>query len=166
MKIVWDLDGVIRDLNGYLIHLHGGKYPTEWKWTYGNGKSIYDTINDDLSILTKCPATAYISVLKKHFTHPEFWTSQATKWKEPTTEWLSIHFGEHFDVRFLKCAEKEDRLKQCEDTLLIEDSPNFVDYERIVLIDRPYNQEVKNVVRIFGTKHLDNVLELTKGAVN
>ena len=162
MKIVWDLDGVLRDLNGYLVHLYGGRYPTEWKFTYGNGKSIYECINNNLSILTKAPPTAYLNVLLNHYRYPEIWTSQAKKWQARTTRWIVNHLGSKCDIHFLKCEEKEARLREEEDTLLIEDSPNFKSYDRILLLDRPYNQEVKGAVRIYGTKHLNNIIELTK----
>ena len=161
MKIVWDLDGVLRDLNGHLVKLYGGEYPTTWDHSY-NGRSIYDCIDDDLNILINAPTTAYFNVMKQHFPSPEIWTNQNENWKYPTMEWIKKHIGRDFEVHFLNCEEKEKRLAEKEDTLLVEDSPNFKSYNRILLIDRPYNQEVRGAVRIFGTKHLNNVVELSK----
>jgi len=161
MNIVWDLDGVIRDLNGYIMHLHGGAYPKTWNHICGNGKNIFDTINENLDILIDAPPTAYCSVLKKHFTKPEFWTSQPEKWQENTVKWLDFYVGEH-TVKFLKSAQKEALLSTLENTILIEDNPNFLDYENIILIDRPYNQVVKNAIRIFGTRHLNNLISVIK----
>ena len=63
---------------------------------------------------------------------------------------------------FLKCEEKEEKLRLMEDAILIEDNPNFKSYDRIVLIDRPYNQSVKGAMRVFGTRHLNNLVEITK----
>ena len=162
MRIVWDLDGVIRDLNGYIIHLYGGKYPKVWDYICGNNKNIYQTINENIDILREAPPTAYYKVLKKHYTYPEFWTSQPKHWQPHTSYWLTKHIGAH-KVRFLKCAEKEVELRKDNDIVLIEDSPNFKSYDNIMLIDRPYNQEVKGAIRIFGTKHLNNLLNVIKG---
>ena len=162
MKIVWDLDGVLRDLNGHLMHLYGGEYPTKWDFTY-NGKSIYECIDENLDILHQAPPTAYFNVMKQHFRIPEIWTSQKEHWRDNTLRWLGKHIGELFEVRFLDCGEKEARLRKLGDTVLIEDSPNFKSYENILLIDRPYNQEVKGAIRIFGTKHLNNMVEVTLG---
>ena len=162
MRIVWDLDGVIRDLNGYIVHLYGGKYPTVWDCTCGNGKNIYTTINENIDILRDSPPTAYCKILKRHYTYPEFWTSQPKLWQEHTKWWLDKYIGA-YKVRFLKCEEKEAELRKDNDTILIEDSPNFKSYDRIILIDRPYNQQVKGAIRVFGTKHLNNLLNVMKG---
>ena len=163
MKIVWDLDGVIRDLNGYIVTKYGGKYPTTWSYLCGNGKNIYETINDDLDILIDSPPTAYCKVVTDHYWKPEIWTSQPEAWRDNTMKWVIKHLGEHCIVRFLKCEEKEARLRMEEDTILVEDSPNFKDYDRILLIDRPYNQNVHDVARIYGTKHLNNMIGLVQG---
>lgn len=165
MKIVWDLDGVLRDLNGYLMHLHGGDYPTEWNFKYGNGKDIFECINENLDILVNAPPTAYCAVMKGHFDCPEIWTSQPDNWQAPTTQWIHTHIGSNCVVKFLKSAEKENLLRVHEDIILVEDTPNFSSYERVLLIDRPYNQKVfsnKTAVRIYGTRHLNNMLELVK----
>lgn len=162
MRMVFDLDGVIRDLNGYLMHLHGGDYPTEWNFTYGNGKSIFECVADDLDILVNAPPTAYCAVMKGHYSCPEIWTSQPDAWRANTTRWINDHIGTDCTIHFLSGEEKEERLRADEELLLVEDSPNFKSYDRIVLIDRPYNQKVKNAVRIYGTKHLNNMIELIK----
>jgi phosphoglycolate phosphatase-like HAD superfamily hydrolase len=160
MKVVFDLDGVLRDLNGYLMKLRGGEYPTKWDFSY-NGKSIYECINEDLSILYKAPPTGYLSIALSHHPSPEIWTSQPKEWRDHTMSWIREHIGKEYEVHFLKCEEKEDRLYRDEDHILIEDSPNFRCYDRILLIDRPYNQDVK-AVRVFGPRHLDNLLENIK----
>ena len=162
MRIVWDLDGVLRDLSGYVATLRGCEYPKTWNADY-NGKSIFECIDENLNILTDAPPTAYLKIMKKYFSNPEIWTNQKDSWKHPTMEWIRKHVGKEFDVRFLSSEEKEMRLANKEDVLLIEDTPNFKHYDRVLLIDRPYNQEVKSAIRIFGTKHLDNMIELSKG---
>lgn len=162
MKVVWDLDGVLRDLSGYIVQLYGGPYPNKWDFVFGNGSNIYTTINENLDILIDAPPTAYCNVMKGHFKSPEIWTSQPKAWQQRTMDWIRLHIGKEYTVHFLKTEEKERKLAELEDTVLIEDSPNFKDYERIVLIDRPYNQDVKAVMRIYGTKHLNNMVEIIK----
>ena len=160
MKIVWDLDGVVRDLNGYLTRLYGGAYPTTWNWKY-NEKTICQCINANLDILKDAPPTAYYRVMQKHFKEPEIWTSQPPKWQANTIWWLDKHIGT-YNLHFLTCEEKEERLYKEINTLLVEDNPNFKSYDRIIRIDRPYNQEIKSAMRIFGTRHLNNMIELIK----
>lgn len=163
MNVVWDLDGVLRDLNGHLMHLYGGEYPTEWNFKYGNGKTIYECIDENLAILVEAPPTAYLRTCLQHYNSPEIWTSQPEPWQPLTKHWIKQHIGEGCTIRFLRCEEKEEELRKDESILLVEDTPNFKSYDRVLLIDRPYNQTVKGAVRIFGTKHLNNMLEITKG---
>ena len=161
MKIVWDLDGVLRDLNGYIMKLYGGGYPDSWDFVGGSGMGVTDTINANLAILSDAPPTAYLSVLKKHNSYPEIWTAQPPHWQELTKAWVMAHIGT-CTLRFIKPKEKEILLYKEEDTILIEDSPNFKDYDRVLLIDRPYNQRVK-ALRIYGTKNLNNMINTLKG---
>ena len=164
MKVVWDLDGVLRDLSGYIVKKYGGAYPQKWDYICGTGKNIYETINADLDILRDSPPTAYCKVVKGHYPTPEIWTSQPKLWRKNTIAWISKYLGCDTEIRFLKGEEKEALLYSEKDTVLVEDSPNFENYDRILLIDRPYNQNVKKVVRIYGTKHLNNMLEVIKEA--
>ena len=161
MKVVWDLDGVLRDLCGYICSRRGCPYPDKWDYLY-NGKSLNDIVNEDITILENSPATAYKSVAKSHYPHPEIWTNQPERWRVPTMQWINKHLGSGAVVHFLTTEEKEERLKREDRIVLIEDSPLFTDYENIVLIDRPYNQHIKGVMRIFGTRHLENMLEIIK----
>jgi len=161
MKVVWDLDGVLRDINGHIMKLYGGGYPDKWEFLNGSGKNVVDTINANMDILIESPPTAYLHVLKKHYPYPEIWTAQPPEWRENTLKWIQVHIG-HCEIRFLRPSEKQKELKKIGDTIIIEDSPNFKSYENVLLIDRPYNQEVEHVARIYGTKHLNNVLELMK----
>lgn len=159
MKIVFDLDGVLRDLTGHISRLYKEPYPTVWDVTY-QGKSIYTCINEDVNILLDSPPTAYLRVALKYCSPLEIWTSQSSLWQPYTTSWIHNHIGEATTIRFLKTEEKEAELRKNKDTILVEDCPNFKSYDGILLIDRPYNQGVKKVARVFGTKHLKNMLEL------
>jgi len=162
MKIVWDLDGVLRDLSGHIMRLHGGHYPDSWDYIFENGMGVIDNVNADLDILVNAPPTAYLSVLKKQVERTEIWTCQPEHWRRNTMMWISKHIGMECDIRYLTCEQKEEELKADGDIILIEDSPKFKVYDRILLIDRPYNQRV-NAMRIYGTKNLTNMIEVVKG---
>lgn len=159
MRIVWDLDGVLRDLSTGVINKFGGDYPDKWNHVFASGKKMCDTINNNMEILVQAPPTAYCSVAKKFCDPIEIWTSQAPAWREHTTKWVEEHLG-ICDIHFLTREEKAKRLDEFPDAVLIEDSPCFKSYKSIILIDRPYNQNVKKAFRIFGTKHLINVFEM------
>lgn len=161
MKVAWDLDGVLRDLSGHIARINKCNYPTEWDYKY-NGKSIYECIDENPDVLLEAPTTAYLFVLRKSFDNPEIWTCQPEKWRSKTLMWIHRHIGLRFRIHFLSGTEKEEKLKKEADYILIEDSPKFTNYDRILLIDRPYNKGVRGAVRVFGTKHLSNLLEVAE----
>lgn len=166
MKLVWDLDGVIRDLSGHIARVSKCSYPKKWQELY-NGKSIYEIIDADLNLLITAPPTAYAKIIKKHYKDMEIWTSQPENWRDSTTKWIYNFFqGSEIEIRFLKCEEKQTRLKENPHIVLVEDTPNFKAYDRVILIDRPYNQEVKSCFRIYGPKHLNNLIEMMKESEN
>lgn len=161
MKIIWDLDGVLRDLSGYTAQVEGCPYPDKWDYLY-KGKTIYECIDANLNILTQAKPTAYLKVLKTWDSSPEIWTNQPDDWKPRTLSWIKGNIGTSATVKFLTREQKEEHLKADENKILIEDCPKFVSFERIMLIDRPYNQEPKKVLRIFGPKHLANMIEILR----
>ena len=156
MKLIYDLDGVLRDLSGHLAKKYNENYPTTWNCTFG-GMKYLDAVEKDMKVLLDAPPTGYLEVAKKYGID-EIWTDQPELWKVYTHQWIIQHIGV-VPTFYLTTAQKEQRLIDEEDSILIEDSPNFVEYNAILLIDRPYNQEVR-ATRIFGSKHLDNTLDL------
>jgi hypothetical protein len=157
-KIVFDLDGVIRDLNLYLANKYQIPYPQEWFWTH-EGKDIYQWAEEDkLEILLNSPTTEYINIIKEYFGNAiEIWTCQPTAWRPFTLKWLQNNFPEtKVKVDFLNGKEKRLRLDSEPNTFLVEDSPQFEDYKRIILIDRPYNKNNLNVpMRINNEKEIE-----------
>lgn len=160
MKIVFDLDGVLRDLSGHVAKNNACSYPKKWDEKY-NGKDIFECVNENPNLLLSAPPTGYLKIAMKHFDSLEIWTHQLDHWKENTLKWIHRNVGEKTTTYFLEGTVKQERAKS-QNLVLIEDSPNFTSYEDILLIDRPYNQEVKGVMRVFGPRHLDNLIELIK----
>jgi hypothetical protein len=161
MKIVFDLDGVMRLLQEYLYKKYKVPYPKDWWWTYKD-KDIYDwAIYNNYKICKKSPASKYFNIIKKYYPEPEIWTHQPKDWQKYTLIWLDNHF-DNYIIRFLNTEQKRKRLNKYKDTILIEDSPNFSNYERIILIDFPYNRNIKNVVRIRKISELEKILKKNK----
>ena len=158
-KTVFDLDGVMRNLMSYLhkkykIPLH----PDTYWWTYKN-KDIYDWAKyDNYGICRNSPVTKYYKTIKKYFPEPEIWTHQPKDWQKPTSIWLDRHFDSYI-VRFLNGEQKRKRLDKYKDILLVEDSPNFTHYNRIILIDDLLNKHIKNVPRVKNVKELKQIFE-------
>ena len=71
MKIVFDLDGVLRDLCGYLHSEYQVPYPKEWDWSYRDG-DMFDWIQkDNYRTLRNAPPLPYLDVVKEHYDKPE-----------------------------------------------------------------------------------------------
>ena len=152
MKIVFDLDGVLRDLNTYLYNKYSIPYPQNWLWKHDN-KDIFEWVGQDYQILLHAPETEYCSIVRTYIDNIEIWTCQPPNWRDKTQHWINKHLGT-CKVRFLSTKEKEERLDFLVDHILVEDSPNFESYSKIALIDRPYNQHIKANHRICKPEEL------------
>lgn len=163
IKFVFDLDGVLRNLAGYVARKYNAPYPTSWEHLYA-GKGIIDRIKEEISCLVDAPPTTYIQLVWNKIYNPEIWTNQPKEWRKLTQFWISTYMGNGCKVRFLTPDEKEERLKKLKNTYLVEDYPYFKNYDRIILIDQPYNQHIKgtNIVRAYNPYHLGQILDNLK----
>jgi len=153
MKIVFDLDGVLRDLCFYLNQKFDVPYPRDWFWKH-KGKDIFDWIKEDrYSCLLYAPITEYFLPISKTTEHFEIWTCQPEDWRKYTKLWIIANIGD-CTKHYLDTKQKRERLDREPNTYLVEDSPNFSNYDRIILIDRPYNRHVKASIRIKTPKEL------------
>ena len=160
MKIVFDLDGVIRSLNDYFKINYSINYPQVWYWKH-KGKGFWDWCDIDKHMAPlNAPPTKYLPVIKKYCT--EIWTDQPVYWRLKTRKWVRKHIG-RCRIRYMNTAEKRARLDKEPDTLLIEDCPNFTRYNRIILIDWRYNRHIKEPVRVKTPKQLEHWLRLATG---
>lgn len=161
MRIVFDLDGVFRDLCGYLHHKFSVPIPIYWFWEH-EGKDIYKWIEEDnYRALIYSPVTKYLMPVLKTGYPIELWSCQPDKWKPYTDLWIWNNIPS-YTLLYLNTKEKEKKLYREKDTYLVEDCPNFKDYSKILLIDTPYNQNVNALHRVKTPKDLTDVIERAK----
>jgi len=152
MRMVFDLDGVFRDLCGYICERYNVPTPQAWSWTH-EGETVYGFAErNDFAALTESPETPYLSVAKEFYQEIEIWTCQSKPWRPYTEQWLDAHVGKYL-VRYLSSDEKKARLDKEKDILLVEDYPGFKNYERILLVDYPYNKMI-TTERIYNKEQL------------
>ena len=157
-QIKYDLDGVLRDLIGHFCNYFKIPPTTTWNIKHNN-KSIFQLIEENkYDILIDSPVTKYFETIKNNTENIEIWTHQLTKWISYTEIWIKKYIGK-CKVRYLETSEKEDRLYNLKNTYLVEDCPNFKNYERILLIDMPYNQHIKAQNRIRTPLELEGWLK-------
>lgn len=157
-KVVFDVDGVVRNL-GYVTEYFKIPKLKDWCWKY-KSKDIYGWVKMNYNLLVECPSTKYLDVIKeyKNGSKLEFWSYQPKDWRPYTLKWLKSRFGNDFKIRYLKPLEKYARLQKCKDTILVEDYPEFPNYDRIVLIDRYYNKHSPAKIRIKTKEELKDFL--------
>ena len=156
MKLAFDLDGVLRDINAYLNDKYNIPYPKIWFWKHKN-KDIFAWVKEDYyRALVYAPITEYFLPIYKWLNGNkiEVWTCQPEEWRKYTRLWLLNHFGEDYQIHYLNTKEKRERLDEHKEFYLFEDNPLFSSYERILLIDRSYNQHIKAQYRIKNKKDL------------
>ena len=163
MKIIVDCDGVLRDLHSHLLEYYGVPNPTQWHWKYENKNIFQWAEKDRLRILEQAERTEYFDVITSLVDNPiEIWTAQPLNWREYTKNWLNNNLNKDYIVYFLSNAEKRERLDEIKDAWLIEDHPGFTSYDRIILIDKPYNQDVKTDFRVNNPTELELMLKKLK----
>lgn len=148
MKIVFDVDGVVRKLMKTLEDKYHFK-AREWNWKLPTGEDFWVLAKRHPEIFEEAPPTEYYNIIKKYVKHPEFYTCQREEYKEPTFKWLIKHFGTKIRVRYYKDSESKFKaILKRKNTILIEDYPGFKDYSKIYLIPRLYNRHVKCANRL------------------
>ena len=156
-KLVFDLDSVLRDLGKYLIETLNFPKQKNWTWKYKNRDLYWWIKKDNYNAILKSPPTQYVKIVKKHIRVPEIWTCQPEEWIPYTERWLNRHIGK-CRVAYLNTIEKRKKLDEQKNVLLVEDCPLFSNYERIVLIDKPYNRKIKVDYRIMDNKDFERLL--------
>ena len=84
-KLVFDFDGVIRDLCTEVF----GFYPDTWEYKV-DGKNLIDIINTNLDILLSAPPTKYFKVISK-LKHIKIYTAQQPYWNSLALSWIDYH---------------------------------------------------------------------------
>ena len=158
-KMVFDVDGVVRNLYLYLRTKYFFPPITSWNFVY-RGMGITEWLDyDDLKVLEYAPRTTYFSAIKKLVKKPEFWTAQPTdRAKEITYNWLKRNFSD-FDICFLSPEEKQEALKKNKNIVLVEDYPKFKSYDRIILVDNLYNKRIQTKYKVYNKKQLEHYIK-------
>lgn len=159
IKICFDVDGVIRDLYKAVVKTFKFEIK-EWFWKY-KGKDIYDLARERPEIISDAPPTKYLDTINSFANgHIELWSHQPDEWKLYTNLWLREHLksGIDIDIRYLTPKEKYRALLREKNVILVDDYPYFDRYDRIILIDAPYNQKTKAKIRVKTEKELKNAL--------
>lgn len=165
MKIVFDLDGVLRNLYPILRRKFNLYSPQTYCAWDDDGKNIYDLVKKDYSILERAKPTKYIKTIQDYIAKQsiydqsiEIWSYQPYSWVQYTCKWIEKYFPK-FIAYWLTPKEKFKRLKDNKDYILIDDYPLHLNYHhRLWLIDQKYNQNVKCEIRIKTVDELRNKL--------
>lgn len=149
MKIYFDLDGVTRSL---LKEQNRENWDDEI-----NGLSVDDYVNQNLNVLVDALPTEYYDVIKE-YSPISFITCQKKLWIPYTEKWLNKYF-EKFSVIYTSTStEKFKYLSKLD--YIVEDHPKLDGYyDKVILIDRPYNQHVNCKKRVRKPEELKYYLE-------
>lgn len=154
--IYWDIDDVIRDLATTVY----GCTPRSWDQKI-DGRSFIETVNLDPSVCATAPPCEYLSVLNQQ-RHAAILSIQPPSWLWHTTKWLNEHITTSYAANFVNDFD-EKLAHLMPGDLLIDDSPMFKDYSKIILIDRRHNRHIKCPCRIYNPQQLTDLLKIVGG---
>jgi phosphoglycolate phosphatase-like HAD superfamily hydrolase len=154
-KIVFDVDGVLRNLYPVVRRKFGLWSPNNYFDWDKKGINIYDLVKKDYNILVEAKPTRYIKFIQELHEKEaiELWSWQPDDWIPYTRKWLGKYFNKWLPL-WLKPDEKFKQLLKEPNTYLVEDNPNFPNYDRVILIDQKYNRNVKAKHRVKNVKEL------------
>lgn len=156
-KLCYDLDGVLRDLWAWFRVEEGMPSPREWDFTW-KGLGAYEIIRTrGCRPLFEAPPTMWYPYLKSIQPSPVILTSQPPFWRKRTKVWIDKWLPDA-KVIYATPSQKIYMLRAFA-WYLIEDSPRLSSYERVILIDKPYNREVKAQWRVRTPLELKSVIE-------
>lgn len=150
--IYWDIDGVVRNLTASFL-----EEPQEWYQRTNAGKTVVETVDEDLELLVAASPTEYYKVAKQ-FDSIVFITSQKESWRPYTDKWVKHYFKDKAKVHYVNKPSEKMAFLNIGD-YLVEDYPLFEDNSKIILIDKKYNSNVVDCYkRIKSPEQLDIVL--------
>jgi len=156
-KIYFDLDGVLRSLADGI----GGMKLKTWDDLAPNGQTFCGYIDDRLEVLLEAPRTKYFDVITGNGPI-DIVTYQAPYWRPNTVEWVARNIPGKYTLTFVDSME--GKLKYLERGFLVEDYPKFPReaYDRIVLIDYPYNRGIDALARVKRPWELETILQVLR----
>ncbi len=144
MRFVFDLDSVIRNLHERVI----GFVPPIWDYTSSDGKNMWQLIEDNIESLVNSEPTSYYETIHRYskIFPITIWTAQPITWRDSTEKWIKNHFSseEIKDIQWLMPEEKYSTINKMSDCILVEDYPNFPEYNKIALVVFPYNWHINS----------------------
>jgi hypothetical protein len=147
-NVFWDLDGVLRNL---AFNFHDGDIDS-WDKVNGSGKTIVEHIEEDLNVLVKAPEAEYIEIARQ-FYPLHVVSAQPDHWRKYTSAWFDAHLP-HARVKYLTDTHHKLRYLEAGNRILVEDCPLYASYRDIILVDRPYNQEIVVPRRVHNPEEL------------
>jgi hypothetical protein len=161
--IWWDLDGVLREIDKVGPNADYNKME-QHDYYYKQWDEVKKWLDDIPDRLLELPPTEYCNTVFRYYNRraqkmriitcqPNNWRHFAIKWIHQRTDKAMIYFT---DTPKGKIEVMKDNTANW---VLIEDYPYFDSYDNIILIDRPYNQNVKCDIRVHSPQELIAIVE-------
>jgi hypothetical protein len=149
--IYFDLDEVIRDLS----HILYGRRPSKYD-TLIDGKSVIDYVNENPILCEQARPAEYLDLLNSRQIG-YILSAQPHIWRPYTNRWIDKHITIPCFAKYVLSPD-EKLLFLWENDWLVDDSPQFSNYDQIILVDRPYNQDIDCEYRVKTPNELKQLL--------
>ena len=152
--MLWfDLDGVLRDLQ---VAIWGHNAPC---WDYApDGLGLVEIINQDRTLLLSAPPTKYYPAIAQ-LSEIVILTHQQEGWKNLAEFWVRRYLPDYTRIIFVRKPEDKFNYLTFDDDILVDDYPFFKSYEKVALVDYPYNQQCDCRIRIKTAGDMEALIE-------
>ncbi len=157
MRIFFDLDGVLRDLAGFVL----GEEVVYWNQKTIYGKTVPEAVTEKpCEYLIFAPSTIYLDYLKDNFKEVTIISNQPISWRKYTDIWLRVNMPplKYCIIYTDSNSKKLKYIDNCK-AMIVDDYPFYENYDRIIILDAPYNRHIKASYRIHDIAELDYLIK-------
>lgn len=161
IKLYFDLDGVLRDLEKSVF----GYRVSHWDQPAKNGMEFFQWVEyQGLQVVDNAGPTKFLKTVLEFYTtgmHKPFkiLTHQPESWKPYTEAWINKYLGmAHPEIIYVKSMK--DKMAYINDAVLIDDYPGFAGHPNVIIVNKTYNNHTDTKhLRISHVKQMRHVLE-------
>lgn len=137
-----------------------GRPALTWNEKDCRSNTLIEAVNLDPDLCLLAGPCEYLHYINEYYQGRtvHFLSSQPMTWRWYTEKWLKIYVANPYDIIYTNSSQEKLTYLR-EGDYLVDDSPCFGDYSKIILVDYPYNRRINAPIRVRNREELREVIE-------